>query len=547
MNIVNVHPNLIRRSPHNHRKTFTGLDELAASIREKGLINPITVRPIAGIADSFELVAGERRWRAAKIAKLEAIPAIVRELTDKDVLEVQLIENVQRADVHPVEEAEGYEELIEKHGYDVDAIAAKIGKSRAYVYARLKLCSLAPGPRAAFLEGRLNASIALLIARIADVELQADATREVLGEGGWKDYGESGVRAHELTSEDDKGKRITEAIPLSVREAQVHVQRKYMLRLDTAPFDTTDATLVAKAGSCSACPKRTGNQRELFADVRSADVCTDPACFESKKSADWDRKSAVAAKAGVRVLTEKESANKVFRSYGDKTEVDYHSPYVDPKDELPYDLQTPKRKKWKDLLGSATPATVLAKDGAGQARTLWDKQSAIATAKKAGTLKEAKAENRARSSGRDPYREQHAKRQAEAKRRQAIACAAFAKLAASKVVVDAKFWRWLGAAIVEVLDAEDIRSWMKRHELDAAGSGHSHASKVVALVNKALEAELPGMVVELVASFRSVGGLFSGTGYGKNFAATCAHFKVDLAKCKAEVLAAGKAKKKGKK
>lgn len=549
-------------SPFNHRKIFTGLTELAASIAEKGLISPVTVRPAPkGRSEPpYELVVGERRLRAVKLAGLDTIAAIVRELDDQAVLEVQLVENVQRSDVHPLEEADVYRALIEKYKHTAETIAAKTGKSKAYIYARLKLCDLAAAPRKAFLEDKLNPSVALYIARIADPKLQAQATSEVLGQGDYKDYQGSGVTAHHIREADDDNDDVDddfdgdgkpdESVPLSVREAQVHIQRKYMLRLETAPFDTADATLVAKAGACTACPKRTGNQRELFADVRSADVCTDPACFDVKKSADFDRKAANAKKTGARVLTEKE-AKGVFEQYGSKTALSYDSAYVDPAGNLPHDLMTPKRKTWKDLLGTATPATVVAKDGSGAARTLWDKHSALAAAKKSGAIKEAKAEAKARSSSsssNNDWNRQQAKRQAEAKKRAQVARLAFAKLASSKVAVDGKLWRWLASAIVEVLDAEDIRNWMKRHDQDAKGSGHNHAKKVVDLMCKAKDEELPGLVVELVASFRAVGGVWaSGAGYGKNFTSACAHFKVDLAKLKAEQAAADKSKSKGKK
>jgi len=154
-------PGQMRPSPTNPRKTFTGLDELGASLIEKGVIVPVLVRPTPTAAkakEPYELVCGERRWRAATKAKLTTIPAVVCDLSDREVLEIQLVENLQRVDVHPLEEADGYEELLEKHGYDVDGIAAKTGKSKAYIYARLKLGALAPGPRVEFLQGRISAS-----------------------------------------------------------------------------------------------------------------------------------------------------------------------------------------------------------------------------------------------------------------------------------------------------------------------------------------------------------------------------------------------------
>lgn len=538
-------------SPFNHRKKFTHLEDLAASIKEKGVISPITIRPTPKGRKAYELVVGERRWRASQLAGLPTIASIVRELDDKAVLEIQLIENVQRADVHPLEEADGYRELIEKHKHTWQTLADKTGKPAGYIQSRLKLCDLAAGPRKAFLEDRLQLGVALKLARVPDAKLQEQALLELLGEAEWKAYQGTGVQQGSVEVLDEKGGRRTERVPLSGREAEILLQRKYMLRLDAATFDTTDTTLVKAAGACATCPKRTGNQRELFADVKSADLCTDPTCFETKKLADWKAKAAAAARTGLRVLTEAEAKN-VFVTYSGGTETRDDAAYVDPNGALPWDLQTPKRKTWKQLLGKATPATVLAKDGADQARTLWDRKSAIATATKAGAIKEAKAESKARSSSSssdNDWKRQQAKRQAEAKKRAAVGRLAFAKLAASKVVVDAKFWRWLAAAIVEVLDAEDIRNWMKRHDQDAAGSGHSHAAKVVAFVNKAKDEDLPGMVVELVASFRAIGGMWAGTGYGKNLTSAAAHFKIDLGKLKAEVLAGEKKKpaKKGKK
>src|SRR5690606_14398087 len=124
----------------------------------------------------YEIIAGERRYRASKLAGRTTIPAIVREISDLEVLELQIIENLQREDLHPLEEAESYEALLEQHkadpDYSVDLIAAKLGKSRAYIYARLKLCALRPAARKAFYAGTLTASTALLLARIPAPELQ---------------------------------------------------------------------------------------------------------------------------------------------------------------------------------------------------------------------------------------------------------------------------------------------------------------------------------------------------------------------------------------
>ena len=162
-------------SPTNPRKHFNeaALGELAASIAQHGVLQPILVRKwtidckmpkgkcYGDMHGMHEIVCGERRWRASQIAGRAEILAIVRELSDLQVLEIQVVENLQREDVHPIEEAEGYERLIKWHGYSADTLAEKVGKSRAYIYARLKLTALAPVAREAFFSGKLTASTAL--------------------------------------------------------------------------------------------------------------------------------------------------------------------------------------------------------------------------------------------------------------------------------------------------------------------------------------------------------------------------------------------------
>src|SRR6266481_4376171 len=134
----------IRESTTNPRTQFdqSKLAELAENIRQHGVLQPILVRPLPkGAADTYELVAGARRYRASKLAGRESIPATVRELTDAQALELQVIENVQRVDVHPLDEAEGYAALVELQPdtYTVESIAARVGRSPAYVSGRLRL------------------------------------------------------------------------------------------------------------------------------------------------------------------------------------------------------------------------------------------------------------------------------------------------------------------------------------------------------------------------------------------------------------------------
>jgi ParB/RepB/Spo0J family partition protein len=271
----------IRISPDN-RKRFNeaALRELAASIKADGVAQPILIRPVTPTEaqpEPFEIVAGERRYRASKIAGLTTIPTMVRPLSDLQAAKIRILENLQREDPHAMEEATGYEQLMLTHGYNADQLAEEIKKSKAYVYGRLKLCALTTEVREQFLNDKISPSTALIIARIAVPALQLQAYKEIVREDNpnWH--------------------------PMSYREAVAHIQGRYMLDLTTAPFQLNDIKLLAAAGSCTACPKRTGNQPEVFVDV-SADVCTDPDCFAEKRGAVTARLIVQANKKGIPVL-----------------------------------------------------------------------------------------------------------------------------------------------------------------------------------------------------------------------------------------------------
>ncbi len=148
----------VRPSARNPRRTFLdeGLEELAASIREKGIIQPIVVRPLKG-DDSFEIVAGERRWRAAQRAALHEVPVVVLDLDDREALEVAIIENVQRADLNPVEEAQGFDALMSEFRYSQADLARVIGKSRSHIANTLRLLKLPDAVKLYLADGRLSA------------------------------------------------------------------------------------------------------------------------------------------------------------------------------------------------------------------------------------------------------------------------------------------------------------------------------------------------------------------------------------------------------
>ncbi|MEZ5926224.1 MAG: ParB/RepB/Spo0J family partition protein [Hyphomicrobiaceae bacterium] len=147
----------IRSSTLNPRQSFdeAELDELAASIRERGLVQPIIVRPVSG--GTYEIVAGERRWRAAQRAGLGSVPVIVRELNDKEVLELAIIENVQRSDLNAIDEARGYRELIDRFGYNQDELAQIIGKSRSHLANTVRLLKLPERVQQLLQDGKLSA------------------------------------------------------------------------------------------------------------------------------------------------------------------------------------------------------------------------------------------------------------------------------------------------------------------------------------------------------------------------------------------------------
>ena len=149
----------IRPNPKQPRQDFTkeALEELAESIKAKGVLQPILVRPVEGERDVFELVAGERRWRAAGLAELETVPAMVRVLTDEESLALALIENLQREDLNPIEEARGYQRLLEEFGISQEELARQMGKSRSAVANCVRLLKLPDNILTGIRDGQLSA------------------------------------------------------------------------------------------------------------------------------------------------------------------------------------------------------------------------------------------------------------------------------------------------------------------------------------------------------------------------------------------------------
>jgi ParB family chromosome partitioning protein len=268
----------IKESASNPRQHFDekGMAELTESIRTKGVVAPLLLRPMEGF---YELVDGARRYRAAKAAGLETVPAILRHMSDEDALEVQVISNLQRQDVHPLDEAEGYKRLLDTTRYDVAALAAKVGKSKTYIYSRLQLTQLIPAAKKMLLADDITVGHAVLICRLT-AAVQKMVVEEFLHD--WSD-------------------QIS-----SVSELRQRIENEVMLDLSAASFPKNDPLLAHSAGACTACTKRTGFDKELFSDITKKDLCTDAKCFHAKVEAFITR----AVKDGVVQISEYYSSTK---------------------------------------------------------------------------------------------------------------------------------------------------------------------------------------------------------------------------------------------
>jgi ParB family chromosome partitioning protein len=265
----NVSLSLLSESKTNPRRTFeeTALKELAESIRTQGVLSPLLVRPLT--ENGFEIIAGARRYRAAQMAEAPAVPVRIVHLSDAAALEAQLVENLIRSEIHPMEEAQGFRALLdlEDPKYSIEQIAAKVGKSPVFVASRLKLSDLVPAVVEAFYADAIGVGHALLLAK-----LPADQQEAALS-----------ACFKEVYNGGTKPVRIL----LPVRNLQFWIDSNILLVLKDAPFNKRDAQLVPAAGSCADCPKRTGHNKLLFGDDlgRQGDRCTDPNCYQAKVSA----------------------------------------------------------------------------------------------------------------------------------------------------------------------------------------------------------------------------------------------------------------------
>ena len=166
----------LKPSPSQPRRLFNknSINELADSIKAKGIVQPLVVRPSPSDANSYEIIAGERRWRAAQIAQLHEVPAVIRNFNDTEALEIAIIENVQRSDLSPIEEAAGYKRLIENHGHTQEDLSGIVGKSRSHIANIIRLLSLPQSIQDMITEGKISSGHARAIMNSAFPEQLAE-------------------------------------------------------------------------------------------------------------------------------------------------------------------------------------------------------------------------------------------------------------------------------------------------------------------------------------------------------------------------------------
>jgi ParB/RepB/Spo0J family partition protein len=382
-----------------NRKRFDPqlLSELAESIKAVGVAQPILVRPLPGSrlqetwtdrragdpAPTHEIVAGERRWRACGIAGVKTMPAMVRDLTDEQVLRLQLIENLQREDLHPLEEADGYRRILDLPDHASEPVAARIEelagaikKSTRYIYQTLQLLKLAEFPRQVFLDGKLQRTVALEVSTIGNEAQQIEACRRVAGLG-------------------PKGMEVVEH-PMSYRAAAEYIRNNFRLLLSKAPFPVK--VEFAGVSACTGCEKMSANARDLFEDgAKVPDTCLDPRCYGKKNAAHHEQIAEAAKAKGARVITGKE-AKKLIPYEGSPTHL-LHSSEYESLDEKRWDVPGKEAGKTvQQLLGDDIPLPVLIQrpDGQGFVKAL-PKKDVERLLKERGLVKDRTAQKNPQS------------------------------------------------------------------------------------------------------------------------------------------------------
>lgn len=453
---------LLTESTTNPRRTFdeAALKELASSIRAQGVLSPLLVRPLN--ERSFEIVAGARRYRAAQMAEIATVPVRIVQLTDAQAVEMSIVENLQRKDVHPLEEAQGFRALLslDTPKYNVEQIAAKTGKSPAYCLARLKLTELAPVVIEAFSKDEIGVGHALLLAK-----LQPAQQEEALPHCFREDWG-SGSKARRIL--------------LPVRQLQSWIEQNVMLILKDAPFSKRDAQLVPAAGSCLDCPKRTGHNKLLFADLSgNSDACSDPSCYAAKLDAHVKK-----------AIADKPKLVQITTAYGKPAEgspIVPRNQYVEIRQEKPqnkYQQAAPEYKPCKHT----TDAIIAEGIGKGTIHKVCaDPNCAIHHPKKQPSKADA------------TFKAEQEKRRREEAIANAIGLRVLSAIAAAVPVrLMKRDLLFVVERLAAMLDGRKLEIAAHNHGLKKTKEGDSAAKLLIAYIRKAEEGELGRLLVEMV-------------------------------------------------
>lgn len=454
----------IRPSGTNPRKDFDSasakayLADLAETIRVHGVVQAALVRPeycvgrrtraeIDSVRSVFDgdvgnvvLIAGECRWRASQLAKRATLPCVVREMTDDDAREVQQIENLQRKDLSPIEEAQGFDEMLNlrdemgKPRYTVASLADRIGCSIPAIFRSRALLKLPANAKAAVTAGLISKQVACLISAVPAPEAREQFARRVL--------------QPELSLE-----------PLTFSEAKRVRDEYFVQKLGGAPFALKDAALLPDAGACELCPKMAANVPHLFDGEQNdakqhRQICLDPSCYRKKLSALFKRQAVVAEKEGKRLLTEEEN-EKVFPPLFVDGMMAPTSPYVEmskrPAEHL-LKREVANAPAWRQLVEEAERKTggkvarLLARDQGHVLREIVDVKAAMALIEKSGEpiFRDTGDRSTANAAAAEERLGKKAER-AEAKQREAAAIESLSALHAALQK------GWAKAAVLDVL------------------------------------------------------------------------------------------------
>ncbi len=558
--IVHLALAVLRDSPTQPRQTYAAprMDELTDSVKQVGIIQPLLVRRLTPPVDGFEfeLVFGHRRKRAAERAGLATAPAMIRVLSDEEVVELQLIENLQRHDLDPIDEALGLAQALALRAdgdvprYTRESLAVKLGKSAQHVGDRLRLLRLPREAQTAMQRGEMGESIGYLVAKVPSAELRKQLTKEVL-----KGHGE-GV--------------------MSASEVRAHIRRSYMVELRGSPFDQRDATLVPArekdgercfGGACTDCPFNSANMPES-AEQKFA-LCTLPTCYGAKLAEAVAAVKTAALAAGA-IVIEGERGKRLI--YHDGTP-NYDTGMVNLA-LAPAASEVVGQKKaptWKKMLAGKVTVEVVEgreKDGTaikgkvshamevrptvvidakGKAHWLVERKVAIEAAKKNGyaDLFTAKA-SRSKAA---PHSDQQARDELDrAKKKlesaQAVACAEAlsAEIAKRGMHEDA----WIALLDVALFhSATDAQAFLcLRRQLEVPKTkGEPDREKAIRQHADTLTAErMPALVVELLLA----GWMKSSGADAPGFVSMAKAFDLDVKAIKTRVIAAGAEAKKPK-